>query len=144
MAVIRQTFEIEATPDEVFDLISHVEDFHQYTSLIKSITKTGPDTYHWEANISGLKLEWDVEVTKKIQPKEFAWCSTSGFKNCGSYSLRPSPAGTVVSFVMEYNISADMLEKAVTPLTGHFYHEVATGILTHIKERLEKEKSGYN
>ncbi|MBF8250800.1 MAG: hypothetical protein HW382_428 [Deltaproteobacteria bacterium] len=45
MAIIKRTIKIAAKPEDIFDLISKVEDFPQYSSLIAYVKKFRPNKY---------------------------------------------------------------------------------------------------
>ena len=137
MTSIRETVEIKASPEAVFDLIVRVEDFSLYTGIISEIKATAADTYHWRVRVGGISLDWDTVVTECVRPNAFAWRSISGVVNSGSYHLAPSPVGTVVSFMMEYRLSNRLLEMAFAPLVDPLIRKVGSEILAAVKERLE-------
>ena len=141
MTTFSQTVDILAAPDAVFNLISRVEEFSQYSKLIDSIRKTSEKSYHWKAKFGGITLEWDALIIEEYRPWRFAWHSIKGFKNSGSYTLTPSPSGTKVCFEMEYNLKTSLLEKALSPLSDRYINRLSEDILGEIKKKLEEGKS---
>ncbi len=137
MLSIRETIEIKASPETVFDLIVRVEDFSLYTGIISEIKAIAADTYRWRVRVGGISLDWDTVVTECVRPSTFAWRSIRGVINSGSYHLAPSPVGTVVSFMMEYRLPNRLLEMALTPLVDPLIRKVSSEILAAVKERLE-------
>lgn len=138
MPIIEETIEIKAKPEAVYDLIVRIEDFSLYTGIIKEITAVSPRTYHWTVRIDGISLEWDALITEQIRPERFAWRSVAGVANSGSYTLAPIPAGTKVSFSMEYHLPSRLLEKTLAPLVEPLIRQVSSDILAAVKDRLER------
>lgn len=137
MPSIRETVEIKADPEAVFDLIARVEDFSRYTAVIRDIRALGHDTYRWRVKVAGVPLEWDVEVTERRRPRRFAWRSIRGVANSGSYELEPVPGGTRASFAMEYRLPNPLLELLIAPLANPLIRTVSVEILAAVKARLE-------
>ncbi len=137
MPVIRETVEINADPEAVFDLITRIEEFASYTDALEEVRAIGPDTYRWTARARGIRLEWDSVVTELERPKRLAWQSIRGVVNSGGYTLRPSAAGTMVTISMEYSFPSRLLEKLLAPLTDSLTRRVAAEVLGRVKSRLE-------
>jgi len=133
-----QTVEIRASPEAVFDIISQVENFSQYTKLIKSISKIKEKTYHWKAHLGAFPIEWDAVILEEYRPWRFAWHSIKGFQNSGSYTLTPTPEGTSICFEMEYHLKTSFMEKALSPLSDRYIKKLSQEILSAIKNRLEE------
>lgn len=89
MSTIQRTLYIQADPDAIFDLVSHVEDFSQYSKTIQEIISVEPGTYHWRILAAGFKLEWDSIVTEASRASRFAWRSIRGVDNWGTFDLVP-------------------------------------------------------
>jgi uncharacterized membrane protein len=98
MPSIRETIDIRAEPEAVFDLITRIEDFPLYADFIREVSVTGDKTSHWIARILGLSLEWDAVVTECHRPTQFAWQSVSGASSRGSYTLERISSGTRAFF----------------------------------------------
>ncbi len=144
MSEISHTVEIKASPESVYDLISHVEDFAFYSKYVKSIKKISPDTYHWIFHATGLSLEWDAVVTENLRPRRLVWQSINGFSNSGYYTLVPSEAGTKLFLVMEYHLPVTILEKAMSFLSDALIEKMEVEILSRVKERLEGEEKPFS
>lgn len=137
MPLIRETVEIKAPPDAVFDLISKVSDFALYTGIVKEVKLIAASTYRWTVRVGGITLDWDAMVTECERPKRFVWHSISGIENRGEYALQATPEGTQVAFSMNYRLSNPLLEAAVAPLAEPLIRHVSTEILSAVKARLE-------
>ena len=138
MPVIEKQIEIAADPEAVFDLITRVEEFPPYVSLLKEVKPTGPDTYIWSVVVAGIKLSWEGVVTERKRPSRFAWKSVSGQPNAGAYDLRPVEMGTEVRFTMEYRFQNPFLEFLLTPLLEPLMHKAAAEAMAYIRMRLEQ------
>lgn len=138
MPSVRKIVDIKADPEKVFDLIANVENFSQYSSLVKKITAIGPLAYHWVVNIYGIELEWDAKVFEFIKPKKFAWQSVRGVHNSGFYVLEPIKDGTRVVFFMEYLLPNAVLERLAQVLASGFMETMADELLENVKKALEK------
>ncbi len=87
MPTIQRTLHIQTDPEAVFDLVSRVEDFSQYSKIIREIIPVKPDTYRWRIRAAGFELEWDSIVTEASRPSHLAWRSIRGVDNRGAFDL---------------------------------------------------------
>jgi uncharacterized membrane protein len=136
MTIIQQTYELNASPEVVFDLINEVEKTSDYSDFLQCVQKIGPDTYRYIVNIAGIPLSWDAKVSERKRPERIAWVSVRGITLAGSFALKPVPGGTMVSFGMEYNITNRFLAMALKPFISPLVRIVASEIITHIKQRM--------
>jgi uncharacterized membrane protein len=90
MASVKYKLEIDAPPESVFDLISRVEGFKNYSRLIREVKELSPGRYLWQVEYLGITFEWESEVTESDRPRRFAWQSVSGIYNNGIYTLEPT------------------------------------------------------
>lgn len=135
--MIRETVEIEAPPEAVFDLISNVTDFALYAGFIKEIRLISGSVYQWTVSVGGITLDWDAEVTEYERPVHFVWHSIRGIENSGEYNLQATPEGTQVMFSMEYRLPNRLLEAAVAPLAEPLIRRTSAEVLNAVKARLE-------
>ncbi len=137
MSSISEKIFINAPPDEVFDLICRVEAFAGYSSHIKEIKEVSPGTYRWRVEFLGFNLEWEAIVIESRRPERFAWRSSKGVFNTGSYELKESAGGTEVAFKMEFSLTGNPLEAVIAPLLNQIIAHVAEELLVKIKHELE-------
>ncbi len=140
-SLVKKVF-IDAPPSKVFDLISDVESFSRYSSLIKDIRMTSPGVYHWRVEILGITLEWDSVIVECKKPERFAWRSTSGIYNTGSYTLRQVDNGTEVTFRMEYHFKGGFLNNLTAPLISQITSMVTEELLEVCRKMVEGDKKG--
>ncbi|MEE9590963.1 MAG: SRPBCC family protein [Thermodesulfobacteriota bacterium] len=135
---ITKVVEIETSPEKVFDLISNVEDFSSYSSLIKGVKKLTPNRYRWTAEIAGISFEWDAAITQFERPVNLGWSSVKGLKISGTYNLKAIDGGTRVYFTMEYHLPIHILDRLTEPLIENLLQSVAQEVLTNVKRRLKE------
>ncbi len=134
---IERTIDIAAPREDVFDLISRVEAFENYSSIIKKISKIGLKSYRWKIQFAGVDLEWDSEIAEYEKPRRFAWSSVGGLKNSGSYDLEATDNGTRVHFTMECDPPVHVLERLTSFLIGSLMDSIAKELLDNVKAVLE-------
>ena len=138
MPAIERTISIRAAPEAVFDLISRVEDFPQYSRVIRAVRALGHDAFRWTVGVAGFELEWDSVVTGETRrPRHFAWRSTRGVENGGCFDLRPAAGGTEVRFTMSYRLANPLLERIVDAVAAPLMQRVAGELLEQVRRRLE-------
>ncbi len=137
MPSISEKLFINAQPERVFDLISRVEDFAGYSSHIKEIKEVSPGIYRWRIEFLGFTLEWEAIVVESKRPERFAWRSSTGVFNTGSYELKERAGGTEVAFKMEFSLTGNPIEAVIAPLLNQIIAHVAEELLVKIKARLE-------
>ncbi|AVI63620.1 SRPBCC family protein [Halomonas sp. GFAJ-1] len=138
MATIEHSEIIKASPERVFELLRRVEDFADYSDLIRSIDTLGNDRYRWHVRAVGMDWSFDVVVTEIQPPHVLAWESLEGVKNQGRYKLRAVPEGTEVELTLHYDIRNRLMEKAVNKAAKPLVGKVSRQILERVEARLHE------
>lgn len=128
---------IMVPPEKVFDLVADVESFSRYSSYIRDVKEVSTGVYVWVVELLGMTLEWEAEVTDCTRPCRFAWRSTGGVFNRGSYSLKPAGAGTEITFEMEYRLTDSPVGSIFSPVLKPLIKLVAGELLDNIRKELE-------
>lgn len=136
MATIEHSEIVKASPERVFELLRRVEDFADYSDLIRSIETLGDNRYRWHVRAVGMDWSFDVVVTDIEPPNVLAWESLEGVKNQGRYQLRAVPEGTEVGLTLSYEIRNRLLEKAVNKAAKPLVGKVSRQILARVEARL--------
>ncbi|MBE0463747.1 MAG: SRPBCC family protein [Halomonadaceae bacterium] len=136
MATIEHSEIVNAAPERVFELLRRVEDFADYSDLIRSIDTLGDNHYRWHVRAVGMDWAFEVAVTEIQAPYVLAWESLSGVKNQGRYQLREVPEGTQVSLTLSYEIGNRLMEKAVNKAAKPLVGKVSRQILERVEARL--------
>jgi len=135
--ILQETFEIQHSPETVFDLIGEVEKTSAFSEIVKGVQKIGPDVYRYTISVAGIPLIWDARVTERLRPERISWVSLRGISLAGSFALSPVHAGTKVSFVMRYNIQNRLLALMLRPFIAPVARKVAVEVIGNIKKRLD-------
>ncbi len=143
-SIIKRVF-IRASQERVFDLISDVESFPNYSKHIKEINLVSPGKYNWRVEFFGKSYTWKANV-KSDPPKHYAWQSTTGIYNAGSYTLEALGEGTSVVFKMEYRTPFSLLDKITGPIVEGLMRAISSELIAKVKTELEGEahKRGLN
>jgi|TARA_R110000850_G_scaffold678_10_gene4022 uncharacterized membrane protein len=136
MATIEHSEIVNAPPEKVFELLRRVEDFAEYSDLIRSIDVLGENRYRWHVRAVGMDWAFDVMVTDIEPPYVLAWESLDGVKNQGRYRLREVPEGTEVALTLSYEIRNRLMEKAVNKAAKPLVGKVSRQILDRVEARL--------
>jgi uncharacterized membrane protein len=136
MATIEHSEIVNAPPEKVFELLRRVEDFAEYSDLIRSIDVLGENRYRWHVRAVGIDWAFDVMVTDIEPPHVLAWESLDGVKNQGRYRLREVPEGTEVALTLSYEIRNRLMEKAVNKAAKPLVGKVSRQILDRVEARL--------
>ena len=136
MATIEHSEIVNAPPVKVFELLRRVEDFAEYSDLIRSIDILGENRYRWHVRAVGMDWAFDVMVTDIEPPYVLAWESLDGVKNQGRYRLREVPEGTEVALTLSYEIRNRLMEKAVNKAAKPLVGKVSRQILDRVEARL--------
>lgn len=138
MPTVNREIFINAPAGAVFDLISDVENFSRYSSRIKSIKRLPTGEYRWRIEMLGSVITWDAAVVDQTRPTRFAWRSTSGVYNEGSYELTSTGGGTIVRFRMEYSITGTGIEEILAPVLNRLMSSVSDELIERIKRKVER------
>ncbi|MDQ7730025.1 SRPBCC family protein [Halomonas sp. SpR8] len=136
MATIEHSEIVSAPPERVFELLRRIEDFADYSDLIRSIDSLGENRYRWHVRAVGMDWAFDVMVTEVQPPSVLAWESLDGVKNQGRYQLRRVPEGTEVALTLSYEIRNRLMEKAVNKAAKPLVGKVSGQILERVEARL--------
>lgn len=136
MATIEHSEIVKASPERVFELLRRVEDFADYSDLIRSIETLGDNRYRWHVRAVGMDWSFDVVVTDIEPPTVLAWESLEGVKNQGRYQLSAVPEGTEVALTLSYEIRNRLMEKAVNKAAKPLVGKVSRQILERVEARL--------
>ena len=143
MPTVSESATIMADIEDVFALISRVEEFPRYARNLVEVRKIGPRTYRWVARLGGVTLTWDSIISEFRRPTRLSWRSMRGFENTGTYTLARSPAGTRVDLVIDYRMTGALVGDGIARLLTPVTRAAARSILTRVKERLEGEQPGH-
>src|SRR5690606_8507520 len=77
--VIQKTLHVYADLDEVYSCWRQIENFPQFMSHVREVTKLSDTMYHWVVDgPAGIPVEWDAEVTADVPGELIAWRTVEG------------------------------------------------------------------
>ena len=87
MERIGKSIEIDCPVRTVYNQWTQFEDFPRFMKEVKKITQLDDQRLHWEAEIGGQKIEWDVRITDQVPDQHIAWQSEGGKYTSGIMSF---------------------------------------------------------
>lgn len=136
MPIIEKILDFDATPDAVFSIIENPEDFPSYSVFIKEVKKTDKGNFQWTADIFGIEIRWEAEISENIRPVTFAWQSVSGLPNKGSYLIEDVNGKARVHFILEYDLNVDLINRITAPLIKKAMEVLSVELMENIEEEL--------
>ena len=121
MARIEKSMEINVSTEKIWKMLlwDRIPEWlkgmeAEYTSDEKEAVGA---TAHVKSETAGIKVEWDVEITEYKENEMARWRSTGGDVTAiGSTTLQPTEMGTIVTFVIDYELPYSILGKIVDKL----------------------------
>jgi len=135
---VSKSVEIKALPAEVFDVISDVEHYSSYSSVIREVRKAGDGSYRWVGSLAGIRVTWDGIVARSDNPRYFAWRAIRGLQNSGSFSLAATNRGTMVKLNMCFRLPVGL--GLLKPIMFPIIEKVGDDILRSVKNALENSE----
>ena len=117
MTKIVKQFEVEASPDKVFAIISVPEKWPQWASFVKRASSVGLKT-HWVYDMGGMKVESDTQVSDVKENKVYEFCQTKGFMKDGGtrFDIKTSKKGSSITWTTEYELPYSYLGRLADKL----------------------------
>ena len=112
---------IDASPREVFDAWSEVENFPRFMSHVTEVRDLGHRRSHWVVRgPGGLEYAWNAVMTEQSRPDRLSWRSEPGseIEQDGSVTFEPSNGGTRVTVRISYAPPAGVLGHGVARMLG--------------------------
>ena len=119
--VVEKTIRIDASPEHVFDLFAHYENFPRYMSNVIEVRDLGERRSHWVVRgPAGTHFQWNAFLTEHSRPRRLAWESEPGaeVQQTGSILFEPFRSGTRVTVHMSYRPPAGAVGHAIASLLG--------------------------
>jgi uncharacterized membrane protein len=120
--VIQKTMHVYAEADEVYSCWRQMENFPQFMSHIREVTRLNDTLYHWVVDgPAGIPVEWDAEITADVPGEILAWRTTEGsvVHSTGVIHFEPDAYGdTRVHIRMTYRPPANALGRTIAKIFG--------------------------
>ena len=137
----QRTIEIAASPETVYDVWSHYENFPHFMSHVIEVRDLGGKRSHWVVQgPGGSELEFSSVLTADERPSRLAWQSEPGSQvdTEGLVVLEPSGAGTRATVRMSWRPPASSAGKALAMLTGVDPQQALEDDLRRMKQFIER------
>ncbi|WP_182915633.1 SRPBCC family protein [Massilia cavernae] len=102
---VSSSIRIDASPEQVYELWSHYENFPRFMSNVSEVRDLGDRRSHWVVKgPGGVEYKFNSVLTEQSRPHRLAWRSEpgEGIEQSGSVDFQPSRGGTRVTVHMSY------------------------------------------
>jgi uncharacterized membrane protein/osmotically-inducible protein OsmY len=143
--VVQKTLRVYAEPDDVYSCWREMENFPQFMSHVREVSKLSDTLYHWVVDgPAGVPVEWDAEITADVPGELLAWRTTedAAVQSSGIVHFEPDPYGdTRVHVRMTYRPPANAVGSTVAKLFGVDPRSQMNEDLVRFKSYLETGKT---
>ena len=143
---VENAIHIDASPKEVFDAWSEVENFPRFMSHVTEVRDLGHRRSHWAVRgPGGLEYAWNAVMTEQSRPERLSWRSEPGseIEQEGSVTFESSKGGTRVTVKMRYAPPAGALGHGIARMLGADPQRQMDDDLARMKEFIERGGSRY-
>lgn len=113
---LQKSLQVGRPVNEVFHAWADLEKLKDWSSIIRSITRTGHRS-HWIVDVNGKELEWDAEIEQFIPNQSIGWKSLNGPKHTGRINFSPLGNDTVMHVTMNYAPPLALARPFIAPFT---------------------------
>ncbi len=119
MAQVRKTVSLQATPDEVIDYISEVQNHPGFIPALTRIEEPGEDPrtigtqWDWTYEMLGIALTGSSETVAYEPGKRFHFTTTGGIRSTFAYDAVPENGGTSLTIEVRYDVPESLLARAL-------------------------------
>lgn len=114
---LEKSIQIGRPVEEVFRAWSNFEQLPSLLRMIEDVQVRGSRS-HWVVRIDGRRVEWDAELTQRIENRALGWKSMSGPKHTGRIDFSPLGNDTLIHVVMNYAPPMGMLGSSIAERSG--------------------------
>jgi coenzyme Q-binding protein COQ10 len=140
MPRVEVDYTIAAKPDQVYELLSRMEDFPQFMSSLESLQVVergdGYTVTDWVARLQGARFHWMER--DEFLPDRIVFQQTSGDLKVfeGEWRLEAVPEGTRVTLVTDFEFGIPMLASLLNPVARVVLRDNSRAMLEAIARRL--------
>lgn len=89
MAKIEHSTEINASPELVYERLSHFDDYPRFMLDVRQVRRTGALRLQWQTGHGEHARSWEAEITQQIPARRIAWRHVHGPRYEASVELQP-------------------------------------------------------
>jgi uncharacterized membrane protein len=129
--------------EEVFRVWSRLDDFPCFMEHVRGVSVAPDGRSHWRVAGPGGDVEWDAEITRRIDNQLLAWHTLPGspVQHTGVVRFERSGRGTRVDIRMSYATPAGALGRALATLARKDPKTAMDEDLLRLKSLLEDGKA---
>jgi uncharacterized membrane protein len=137
---------IDASPREVFDAWSDVENFPRFMSHVTEVRDLGNRRSHWVVRgPAGMQYAWNAVMTEQSRPDRLSWRSEPGseIEQDGSVTFESVNGGTRATVRISYAPPAGVLGHGVARMLGVDPQRQMDDDLAQMKAFIERGNAQY-
>jgi uncharacterized membrane protein len=124
---LEKSVQIGRPVGEVFGAWSNLEQLGSMLRMVEGVQVRG-DKSHWRLRIDGRTVDWDAQITQRIDNEAIGWKSLSGPKHTGRINFSPLGNNTEIHVVMNYSPPLGPLGRGAAENTGVLQSYVEQGL----------------
>ncbi|HJV51893.1 MAG TPA: SRPBCC family protein [Noviherbaspirillum sp.] len=102
MARIQQSIEVNVPARAAYGKLVQFDEYPRFMEGVETVRQTDASHLHWSARLAGRSMEWDCEITERLEDRRIAWRNVSGPQNAGTVDLEETGRGKAsVTLTME-------------------------------------------
>lgn len=143
---VENAIHIDASPKEVFDAWSEVENFPRFMSHVTEVRDLGHRRSHWVVRgPGGLEYAWNAVTTEQSRPDRLSWRSEPGseIEQEGTVTFEAAKGGTRVTVKMRYAPPAGALGHGIARMLGADPQRQMDDDLVRMKDFIENGDAQY-
>jgi uncharacterized membrane protein len=111
METIEKTVKVDRPVSTVYNQWTQFEEFPRFMDGVEQVTQLSDARQRWEAQIMGVRRDWEAEITRQEPDRLIEWVGFGGEGNTGTITFDPVGDHTRVTLRMDWEPSG-MVEKA--------------------------------
>lgn len=128
----------------VYNFWRKLENLSTFMNHIKEVNEVTDQRSRWTANLNGVDINWEAEITEDVPGEKIAWRSLiiSEVRNQGQVTFRDVPGvqATEVTVELEYGSDSGNLARAFASLYHPVFEKQIKNELKECKKLLESGK----
>jgi uncharacterized membrane protein len=141
---VQKSIDVHAPVEQVFETLSHYENFPQFMSNVREVRVREDGSSHWKvAGPAGQPVEWDAVTTQLVPNELMAWKTMPGsaVEHAGLIRFERVDDGTRLDVKMSYNPPGGTLGHTIARLFGADPKSELDEDLLRLKTYLETGKT---
>jgi uncharacterized membrane protein len=104
MSVVDETIEVNVPVRTAYDQWTQFESFPHFMEGVEEVRQLTDTRTHWRTEISGVKREFDAEITEQVPDQRIAWRAVEGPDQGGVVTFdAPDPNRTRILLELDYD-----------------------------------------